>query len=188
MNCGVVKLSEKHALVIGGTGMLLEVSLWLMEMGYQTSVIGKSKEKHDRLIKKATHPNLMNSLKVDYHNHSLLEEQIRKSIQKNGPISLVVSWTPSTQALEIVNKLVSEHIDDWNLYQVKGSRRYFNDATLNVPSNCTHSSIYLGFIIEGEQSRWLTNNEISAGVIQHIQSGNSESIIGRIHPYEKRPN
>ncbi len=184
----MVKLSEKHALVVGGTGMLSEVSLWLMEMGYQTSVIGRSKEKHDRLMKKATHSDLMNSLKVDYHNHSLLEEQIRKSIQKYGPISLVVSWTPSTQALEIVNKLVSEYIKHWHLYQVKGSRRYFNDDILNVPSNCTQSSIYLGFILEGNHSRWLTHEEISAGVIQHIQSGNSESLIGRIHPYEKRPN
>lgn len=181
-------MTERHALIIGGTGMLLDVSLWLTEMDYQISVIGRSEQKHNRLIKSATHPNLINSLKVDYNNHLLLEEQIRKSIQQNGPISLVVSWTPSIQSLEIVNQLVSEHIDDWDLHQVKGSRRNFSDDFLSIPTNCTHSSIYLGFIMEGNQSRWLTNKEIATGVIQHIQAGKSESIIGRIHPYEKRPN
>lgn len=30
----------KHALVIGGSGMLAKVSLWLAENGYTVSVIG----------------------------------------------------------------------------------------------------------------------------------------------------
>lgn len=180
-------MTERHALIIGGTGMLRDVSLWLTEIGYKISVIGRSKHKHDGLIECAVHPQLINRIMVDYNNHLLLEEQVRKSIQHNGPISLVVSWTPSQQSLEIVTELVSEYIDDWNLYQVKGSRRYFIDEPLNVPPNCRHSSVYLGFIMEEKQSRWLTNDEIAAGVIKHIQEGKSESIVGRIYPYEKRP-
>ncbi|AOV07362.1 hypothetical protein BI350_07295 [Sporosarcina ureilytica] len=168
--------------------MLSAVSLWLTEIGYRVSVIGRSKQRHHHLVKKAADPTLINNLSLDYNNHSLLEDKVRKAIQQNGPISLVISWIPSKQSLDIVNKLVSEYIDDWKLYQVKGSRRYFNDDILNVPSNCTHSSIYLGFIIEGNQSRWLTNNEIAEGVIKSIQDEKAESIIGRLHPYEKRPN
>ncbi|UOQ94717.1 short-chain dehydrogenase [Halobacillus shinanisalinarum] len=167
--------------------MLAGVSLWLTEIDYKVSVIGRSKQKHCHLVEKAADPYLFHNLIVDYHNHSLLEEQVRKSIRQNGAISLVVSWTPSLQSLEIVNRIVSEQNNDWKLYQVKGSRRYFNDDNLHVPSNCTHSSIYLGFIIEGNQSRWLTNDEIVEGVIKSVQEDNSESIIGRLYPYERRP-
>src|SRR5690606_12782307 len=39
-------MNQNHALVIGGTGMLRGVCLWLTEQGYVTSVIGRSGEKH----------------------------------------------------------------------------------------------------------------------------------------------
>lgn len=66
-------------------------------------------------MKKAADPTLINSLSLDYNNHSQLEDKVRTAIQQNGPISLVISWIPSMQSLDIVNKLVSEYIDDWRL-------------------------------------------------------------------------
>ena len=183
----MVLLTQKHALVIGGTGMLSAVSLWLAKMGYKVSVIGRSKQKHHELVKHADNPTLINSLCLDYNNHSILENEVKNAIQLNGPISLVISWLPSMQLLDTVNRLVSQYIDDWKLYQVKGSRRYFIVDLLNVPQNCAHSSIYLGFILEGNQSRWLTNAEMADGVIKSVQDERTESIIGTLHPYEKRP-
>jgi hypothetical protein len=180
-------MNQKHALVIGGTGMLANVCLWLADGGFNVSVIGRSIEKHRQLVKRANEPRLINSLMVDYNNPSLLEKEVRKAIEKNGLISLVVSWIPFLPSLEMVNRVVSEQNSSWKLYQVKGSRRYFKDDILHVPSNCEHRSIYLGFILEGNQSRWLTNNEIAEGVIKSITEDNIESIIGMLHPYAKRP-
>ncbi|MDR2996156.1 MAG: short-chain dehydrogenase, partial [Bacillus cereus] len=34
-----------HALVIGGTGMLKKVSIWLCEQGYHVSIIGRDEVK-----------------------------------------------------------------------------------------------------------------------------------------------
>lgn len=124
-------------------------------------------------------------MEIGFATH--LENEVKNAIQLNGPISLVISWLPSMQSLDIVNRLVSQYIDDWKLYQVKGSRRYFIVDLLNVPQNCAHSSIYLGFILEGNQSRWLTNAEMADGVIKSVQDERTESIIGTLHPYEKRP-
>lgn len=177
----------KHALVIGGTGMLADVSLWLAETGYQVSVIGRTIEKHRKLVEKTMKPEVITSIAVDYSNYLLLEEQVRKTIEKNGPISLFVSWTPKRKSLEIINKVLSEQKDSWELYQIKGSRRYFENESLLIPPNCQHRSIYLGFIIGNSQSRWLTNHEIASGVIDNIKEGNTESIIGTLHPYDKRP-
>lgn len=167
--------------------MLKDVSLWLSEQGYITSIIGRSREKHLALKKKALRPELIRPIMVDYHKHSLLEDSIKRAIEQFGPISLVVSWTPNYKTLKLVDQLISQSSNRWTLFQVKGSRRYFNDEPLKLSPKCDHRSIYLGFILEGDSSRWLTNEEISKGVIHSIEKDCKESIIGTLHPYEKRP-
>ena len=178
---------RQHALVIGGTGMLRDVSLWFTEIGHKVSVIGRSERKHMDMIKSSKYPELLNGLMVDYYNLSSLEKSVRHAISEYGPISTLVSWTPSLPSLELVSSIISEQSTTWKLYQVKGSRRYFKDEILTLPSNCEHRSIYLGFILEEDHSRWLTNTEISKGVIQCVKGDRVESIIGRVEPYEKRP-
>ena len=180
-------MTRKHALIIGGTGMLKGVSLWFMDRGYKVSVIGRSERKHLDLVQKAANPSLINRLMLDYNDHPLLEKGIREAIEKYGPIATVVSWTPSLSSLEIVNKVVSEQNSEWKLYQIKGSRRFFEEDRLTISDTCKHRRIYLGFVREDHQSRWLSNTEIAEGVITSIEEDRTESIIGRLHPYEERP-
>lgn len=42
--------------------------------------------------------------------------------------------------------------------------------------------IILGFIVEGKTSRWLTNDEISSGVIDAVKKDSLEYIIGTLTP------
>lgn len=130
---------------------------------------------------------MIHPIMVDYNNYSLLEVSIKRAIEQFGPISLVVSWTPNYKTLKLVDQLISQSSNRLTLFQVKGSRRYFNDEPLKLSPKCDHRSIYLGFILEGDSSRWLTNEEISKGVIHSIEKDCKESIIGTLHPYEKRP-
>lgn len=180
-------MSRKHALVIGGTGMLSDVSLWLVHQGYMVSVIGRNQSKHEDLKAKTSTPERIHSLKVDVKEQNLLEAEVRGAVERFGPISMVVSWTPSLASLELISTVVSENSHEWKLYQVKGSRRYFEDAFFELPANCYHRNIYLGFVIKGDESRWLTNEEISGGVIRSIDTDKEESIIGVLQPYEARP-
>lgn len=177
----------KHALLIGGTGMLSDVSIWFADQGYSVSVIGRSERKHLELKKKASYPDRINSLMVDFNDYPTLEKTVREAVQTYGPIYVVVSWTPSLPALELVCKIVSEESSEWKLFHVKGSRRYFEDDSPVVPTECECCSIYLGFILEGNNSRWLTNQEISKGVIKSVEKDEKEFIVGTLHPYEKRP-
>ncbi|GIP63126.1 hypothetical protein J32TS6_16810 [Virgibacillus pantothenticus] len=41
-----------------------------------------------------------------------------------------------------------------------------------MPDSCLYYQIRLGFVIKGGQSRWLTNEEISDGVIKAIKNKN----------------
>lgn len=40
----------------------------------------------------------------------------------------------------------------------------------------------LGFIIDDGKSRWLTNKEISDGIIKAIKDDKPVTIVGTIHP------
>lgn len=58
----------KHALVVGGTGMLAGVSLWLLEKRYHVSVIARNPERMEQLIEKTNFKNNLTPILVDYRN------------------------------------------------------------------------------------------------------------------------
>lgn len=50
-----------------------------------------------------------------------------------------------------------------------------------------YRQVVLGFIIDDGVSRWLTDTEISDGVLRSLESRDDEFIVGRIHPWSERP-
>jgi len=45
----------------------------------------------------------------------------------------------------------------------------------------------LGFVVEGEASRWLSNAEISDGVGRALESDQAMTIAGIVTPWSRRP-
>lgn len=178
----------KHALVIGGTGMLANVSIWLSVNGYHVSVIGRNAEKMQRLVDQ--NPAQLIPVLVDYTNTNELAEQLQHIHQKNGPIQLVVAWIHSTgdEVIPCLIESLPPH-QTWKLFHVNGSSSKLQDikAKIAVPDRVDYHQILLGFKIESERSRWLTHEEISGGVIEAIQKNKSELVVGTITPWEKRP-
>lgn len=62
----------KHALV-GGTGMLSGVSLWLLEQGYHVSIIARNSDRMKDLIEQADLESQITPLFVNYSNHDELK-------------------------------------------------------------------------------------------------------------------
>lgn len=179
-----MKKKCSHALVIGGTGMLAGVSIFLATQGYSVSVIGRTAAKFERL-KDVCPPNTIFPIQIDYDSEALYTE-IDKAIAERGPFDLIVSWTPNYRALERICEMNSQ-AESFRFIHVKGSRRYFENEEILIPTNCTYGKVFLGFVIEGETSRWLTNDEISNGVIHQITSKGDERIVGQLIPYSARP-
>jgi saccharopine dehydrogenase-like NADP-dependent oxidoreductase len=86
----------KHALVIGGSGMLAGMVLWLAEVGYHVSIIGRDAEKMKRLTEQS--PDRLSDILVDYRDDLLLKEALRRSIAIHGDFDLVVAWIHSDAA------------------------------------------------------------------------------------------
>ena len=179
-------MNEKsnHALVIGGTGMLADVSRFIAKEGSSVSVIGRSATKFKKL-KADSPPDSIFPIQVDYYSEALVTE-VKEAIAERGPFDLIVSWTPNYSGLEQICKINDQPIS-FRLVHVKGSRRYFDDEEILIPDNCKYEKVFLGFVVEGESSRWLTNDEISNGVIQQITSAKDERVVGQLIPYSARP-
>ena len=180
----------KHALVIGGTGMLSKVSLWLAANGYHVSVIGRNQEKMQRLLSTDACASNMTPVLVDYTNNKELSKQLRQIQKLNGNIDLVVAWVHATgeNVIPCLTNCISDS-EQWKLFHVNGSSAKLDNIIKNmsVPENVEYHQIQLGFILENGNSRWLLHDEISNGVIQAITEGEIKTIIGTIEPWEKRP-
>lgn len=181
----------QHALVIGGTGMLSGVSLWLLEQGYHVSIIARNSDRMKDLTDQTDLNNRITPLLVDYSNDNELQEKVNETIERNGAIDLVVAWIHSTapNAMKIIAKEVSISNRAWKLFHVLGSSSDLNriKQEVTVPTGCSYHQVQLGFVIEGGSSRWLTHNEISDGVIEAIEKRNKILTIGQIDSWEKRP-
>lgn len=54
-------------------------------------------------------------------------------------------------------------------------------------SRVLYHQVILGYAVEGGAARWLTNDEISAGVIDAIARSEPEYIVGTVRPWSTRP-
>lgn len=181
----------RHALVIGGTGMLASTSLWLVSQGYQVSIIGRNPFRMESLISKSIDQTAITPILVDYSDEVILKEKLKLVIQKNGPIELVIAWIHSyaRNTLDTISQEVSNQTEGWRLFHVLGSSKDLDEIKkeVNVPDSCQYRQVQLGFILESGRSRWLTNEEISQGVIDSVQNDRLRHTVGTIEPWEKRP-
>ncbi|TLS35727.1 short-chain dehydrogenase [Pseudalkalibacillus caeni] len=179
---------KKHALVVGGTGMLASVAGWLKEQGYHVSVVARTEASLQRLEETYGRQHLV-TIQVDYHNSEALCARIKDAIKEHGPISKVVCWIHSSapEALQNVAEEVGAYGEEWDLFHVNGSAGYMNRDKIKVPSNCKYHQVLLGFVLEDGRSRWLTNKEIADGVIEAFCTEKDSFIVGTLEPWEKRP-
>ncbi|MBY0121658.1 short-chain dehydrogenase [Bacillus sp. S/N-304-OC-R1] len=181
----------KHALIVGGTGMLSNVSLWLLDNGYHISVIARNPIRMKNLIEKTGSERKITPILVDYTNVSELQAKIKDTIKQNGNIDIVVAWIHSSgdDALPIIVEEVSKDKNEWKLFHVLGSSSNLEKIKkkASAPNNCTYHQVQLGFVIEGVNSRWLTNQEISNGIIEAIKKRKQVFTVGVIEPWEMRP-
>lgn len=172
-----------HILVVGGTGMLTELCEALARDGGRLSHISRHAS---RLAGEA-------GFDADYHDAEAFSEALDKAIDLSGPIDLAVAWF-HTLRIEAPRRL-AERVRG-RLFQVLGSAMVDPahparlDAALKVGEGllgCAIRQVVLGFEVEGGVSRWLTNSEISQGVLRAIRTDQVRTVVGRTEPWSARP-
>lgn len=182
-----------HVLVVGGTGMLRRVSMKLASRGHTTSVVARTKADLDQMA--AANP-LVVPVPVDYADGAALQTAVRETIDAHGPFALVVAWIHDSapdaplQIAELAAAdakwlryvhVLSSTADDPSVQQ-PGRRAAFEHI-----DGLRYEEVILGFVVEGDASRWLTDAEISAGVLGAIDRPAPRTIVGTTRPWSARP-
>ncbi|QFT87520.1 short chain dehydrogenase [Bacillus sp. THAF10] len=168
----------KQALVIGGTGMLKEVCIWLTEQDFHVTVVARYPVKMEALIAAAS-PEKITPVLADYMQTAQLKSKLQ------GQYDLIIAWVHSGGEAAVQMLLAKTN----EFYHVLGSRADLKKIKegLKIPESCNYHQVQLGFILQGESSRWLKNSEIAAGVIEAVKRKQPRSLVGTIEPWEKRP-
>ncbi|WP_281285907.1 short-chain dehydrogenase [Melghirimyces algeriensis] len=184
-------------IVVGGTGMLRDVSVYLTQKGCNVTVIARNQKRLNTLVEESgSVEGCIHPVQVDYRDDHLFIHQVEKAISTYGPIRMAVVWIHSTapQAPYQLASLLNETTPSCDYFHVLGSsvadpsqqdgRR--KKQFMQYP-HIQYHEVILGFVVEKNGSRWLTNKEISQGVIRAIQSNQKQTVVGTVDPWSKKP-
>ncbi|MDQ3021798.1 MAG: short-chain dehydrogenase [Bacteroidota bacterium] len=185
-----------HILIVGGTGMLKDVSPYFASHGFTVSVIARNPAGFNKLIESKSEHGFINPIRVDYSDYNLLEEKLKSAIDNYGKIETAVCWIHSTapEAPYVIAEILNNQNIKVKYFHVLGCE--FSIPTEKNKNlhfiferfvNIIYRKIILGFVIEDEHSRWLTDTEISNGVIDSLIFEKDTYIVGTVEPCERRP-
>lgn len=168
----------QRLLVVGGTGMLLGTVEGLLADGHELWVLARRAPalEHPRL-----HP-----LLVDYGDAAALDATLTRATGTAGPFDGAIVWAHSSAPH--APEVVARHISGPFLH-VLGSATADPSRPHPTPgwAGEGYRTVVLGFVREAGRSRWLTNPEIAAGVLEAWRSGAARTVVGTVEPWSARP-
>ncbi len=177
--------------------MLAGVTLGLAARGHAVTVIARSHSRLARLEAKAAGmPGSILPLPLDYRDSAVLRTSIDRVQRERDPIELAICWIHSVapEAPGIVADAVARDEDPCRYFHILGSAgadparlQGGVHALLKTQPGLLYRQIVLGFVREGGSSRWLTDDEISAGVLHAIELDSERHVVGTVTPWELRP-
>ncbi|HHG86120.1 MAG TPA: hypothetical protein ENJ82_15330 [Bacteroidetes bacterium] len=186
-----------HVLVVGGTGMLKKVSLFLAAHDNVVSVIARTKSDLLALKKEAeTFIGRINPLQLNYRDQEALTTQLETAIQTHGPLTMVVNWmhAHALESATAIAEILNRTSPICRYFQIlptiggddQSDHAYYNDPFAHL-NKVLYRKVILGFIIEQGMSRWLSKAEIGDGIIDVLQNDKRDVVIGTLEPWEERP-
>jgi hypothetical protein len=171
-----------HTLVVGGSGMLDGVCRGLAERGHDVSVVARGSERLEALRSERITP-----VQVDYGDLTAFEAALQAAIDERGSIGFAVCWIRSWQpdSLRLVAGLLREGTALYHVLGTSGSpaaelegvdyrvvRLGRGTTGLRPPGRRPLASS-----AADRAGRWLTNDEISAGVLEAIDRESAEFLV-----------
>jgi hypothetical protein len=170
-----------HILVVGGTGMLSGLVEALAGDGGRLSLFSRHASRFGR--------DGVAGFDVDYHD----EAAFVAALDAAGPVDLAVTWFHSLRIP--APRRLAERVRG-RLFQVLGSatadpsrpdRLRTAAAVADGLPACALRQVVLGFQVEDGRSRWLSDDEISGGVLKAVRTDAAFSVVGQVEPWSARP-
>jgi hypothetical protein len=179
-----------HALVVGGTGMLAGAVRGLVARGWRVSVLAR------RASAFAMREPGVVGLDCNYNDTDALVATLNRARDGEGAIDLAVGWFHTLGPAPMLATRTGCLGTPGRFFHVLGSAMADPDQpdrlrraarSAEDAAYCLYRQVVLGFVLEGQGARWLTNDEISAGVLKAIDDDAAVSTIGVTRPWAARP-
>lgn len=173
----------RHALIVGGTGMLSGLTKALAGDGGRLSLLSRH----------ASGAAGLDGFDCDYDDEAAFGRALDAAVARSGPVDLAVAWFHSLKIA--APRMLAERVRG-RMFQVLGSavadparpdRLETARAVAAGLPDCAARQVVLGFRVEAGHSRWLTHAEISEGVLEAIRSDRRHTVIGQTEPWSARP-
>lgn len=180
------------ALLLGTTGMLRAAAAHAVARSKKTVLVSRNAEgfsfDNDVLDFKLTR------LAQSYDD----EPSLLAALEPHAPFDVALTWIrPRAELLRAaLDALIAP---GGLLVEVMGSRSILTgdngapsiaasraEALAHQP-DITYAQVILGFVRDGENSRWLNHEEISAAAIAQMEMPLARRIAGTLEPWEERP-
>lgn len=179
-----------HALVVGGTGMLAGAVRGLVSRGWRVSVLAR------RASAFALREPGVTGLDCNYNDTDALVATLNRARDGEGAIDLAIGWFKTLGPAPMLATRTGGLGAPGRFFHVLGSGMDDPDHPERLPRAaraadgaawCRYRQVILGFVLDGLGARWLTNDEISAGVLRAIDEDAEVARIGATRPWSARP-
>jgi len=153
-------MAARRALVLGGTGMLSGVADALLVDGWQVVLPSRRKPTVDGRAARW--------VKADWTEPATLAATAAEAL--GGPADLLVAWVHRGVRMSVLRAVAPLLADDAPVVEVHGS------ASANPLGGCPEpvltghptQQVVLGYVRHAGRTRWLTHDEVSAGVLDAV--------------------
>jgi hypothetical protein len=181
-------------LVVGGSGMLAGLCLRLAGEGRKVCVIARNRDRLQSLVEKVPPGDIL-PVAVDYRDAGALERALDRLIgDGHGQPTQAIAWIHDEVAPDAPLQIADRVEIFWHVLGSAVADPSEPDLLADWRGRIgrhrpalDYRQIVLGFVVEAQRSRWLTDTEICNGVYDAIRNGQSANIVGTIAPWSRRP-
>lgn len=188
----MISPGAKHDLVVGGTGMLRGVVEHLLAEGSQVTVMARSRRAFGGLERSVqANAGALSCIAVDYTDDRGFATALGEAFEQRGSPLRAVAWIHDSTApasLGILTHTLAGAQRPTMLWEVVGSVDDSPDAIAAQRRKRSrvgfldHRQVVLGYA-PGPPWRWLTDGEISEGIIAALNDDRASTTVGVTEPW-----
>ena len=181
----------RRALVVGGTGMLSGVVAELVRDGWQVVVPSRRYAPIPLDLPESAGDPQAIWIEADWSMPESFAERADRAL--GGKAELLVAWVHDAYREDVLAAVAPLLAEDAVVVEVRGAAAAQPHSGRPEPSLPEHDTqlVVLGFVRDGEGTRWLTHREISEGVLDAVRRALADRPpathqIGEVNSYALR--
>ena len=183
-----------HALIIGGTGMLCRATVAIAKRSRQLTAVARTHASLNILASLLSDRTSDSYHSADWDQPEQFVSRLQRLTHEIGYPTFVLAWLHDINLGPRIAMAVSRPDRPCDFFQVLGSSGCSPQgpatdmrSQVGAAANLRYFQVVLGFMHDAGATRWLTNDEISDGVLEAIRKRKTQHVVGTVEPWDQRP-